>query len=123
MSEALALIIEDDPNLEVIFSEAIRRAGFETVTVTTGEEALEKLFGVEALRPNLIVLDFHLPGISGAVVLERIHASALLADTQLIITTADPLMGDFYRDQADFLLIKPVSFHQLRDLAHRLVKV
>ena len=38
----------------------------------------------------------------------------------IIITTADARMGDAYREQVDFVLIKPISFVQLRDLTKRL---
>jgi hypothetical protein len=38
----------------------------------------------------------------------------------VIITTADARMGEAYTDQVDFVLIKPISFVQLRDLTNRL---
>ena len=38
----------------------------------------------------------------------------------IIITTADARMGEAYSDQVDFVMIKPISFVQLRDLTSRL---
>jgi hypothetical protein len=38
----------------------------------------------------------------------------------VIVATADALMGEIYRDVADIVLIKPVSYTQLRDLSVRL---
>ena len=43
-----------------------------------------------------------------------------LAKTIVIITTADARMGETYVELADFVLIKPISFVQLRDLTSRL---
>jgi hypothetical protein len=37
-----------------------------------------------------------------------------------MVATADPLMADFLRDDANLVLIKPISFSQLRELAMRL---
>ena len=43
-----------------------------------------------------------------------------LAKTMVIITTADARMGETYGDHGDFVMIKPISFVQLRDLTSRL---
>jgi len=122
MTEPLALIIEDDLNLLTIFTEAIRRAGYAVKAVQTGEEAIAALFnGVDgAERPDLIVLDFHLPGVSGVEVLNRIRATPALARTALVLATADPVLGDQYHGDSDYLLVKPVSYHVLRELAEKL---
>jgi hypothetical protein len=38
----------------------------------------------------------------------------------VVIATADPQMADELQDRSDLVLLKPVSFNQLRDLAARL---
>jgi hypothetical protein len=43
-----------------------------------------------------------------------------LAKTVVIITTADARMGETYGELVDFVMIKPISFVQLRDLTSRL---
>jgi CheY-like chemotaxis protein len=63
----------------------------------------------------------HLPHISGADMLTNmIKKDERFAETVVIITTADARMGEAYTDQVDFVLIKPISFVQLRDLTNRL---
>jgi CheY-like chemotaxis protein len=52
--------------------------------------------------------------------LRQIRADARLAGTRVIIATADPLMAQTLNDAADLVLIKPISFSQLRDLAKQL---
>ena len=118
MSE-LALIIEDDEDLANIFAEALRGIGYEVELVADGRVAQERL--KTGTAPFLILLDMHLPHVSGAELLTNIiKVDARLAKTMVIITTADARMGDTYGDQVDFVLIKPISFVQLRDLTSRL---
>jgi CheY-like chemotaxis protein len=118
MSE-LALIIEDDEDLANIFAEALRGVGFEVEHVADGQVAKERLKSGTA--PYLILLDMHLPYVSGADLLTNIiRKDERLANTIVIITTADARMGEAYTEQADFVMIKPISFVQLRDLTNRL---
>jgi two-component system cell cycle response regulator DivK len=117
MSE-LALIIEDDEDLASIFAEALRGIGYEVEHIADGKLAQDRLKSGAA--PFIILLDMHLPHISGRDLLTTIKQDELFEKTIVIITTADARMGDLYRDQADFVMIKPISFVQLRDLTARL---
>jgi two-component system, OmpR family, response regulator VicR len=115
----LALIIEDDEDLANIFAEAVRGVGFEVEHVADGQKAQERLKSGTA--PYLILLDMHLPHVSGEdLLMNTIKPDDRFKTSMIIITTADARMGDAYRDQVDFVLIKPISFVQLRDLTARL---
>lgn len=117
MNARKAFVVEDDPHLLKIFSEAVRKAGYITESCPDGEYFLACT--AESV-PDLVVLDLHLPGISGEDVLHRIRSNPQMHSTIVILSTADPLVADVFRDEADFVMIKPVSFGQLRDLAARL---
>ncbi|HET6824072.1 MAG TPA: response regulator [Anaerolineales bacterium] len=115
----LALIIEDDEDLASIFAEAMRGVGFDVELVADGRVAQERL--TNGVPPFLILLDMHLPHISGADLLTSIiRKDERFAKTIVIITTADARMGEAYTEQVDFVMIKPISFVQLRDLTSRL---
>lgn len=115
----LALIIEDDEDLANIFAEALRGVGFEVEHVADGKKGKERL--QNGTPPYLILLDMHIPHISGGDLLTNIiKQNAKFDKTMVIITTADARMGEAYRDQVDFVMIKPISFVQLRDLTARL---
>jgi two-component system cell cycle response regulator DivK len=115
----LALIIEDDEDLASIFAEALRGVGFEVELVADGRMAEERLSN--GVPPFLILLDMHLPHISGADLLTNIiKKDQRFAKSVVIITTADARMGEAYTEQVDFVMIKPISFVQLRDLTSRL---
>ncbi len=122
MSEArpadpLALIVEDDEKLALIFSQALKMASFETLCIRDGQEAFDQL---DSIAPVVIVLDMHLPGVSGDRILAKIHRDERLDKTKVIIATADHLMANAFQDQCDLALVKPISFTQLRDLALRI---
>jgi DNA-binding response OmpR family regulator len=109
----LAFVIEDDEDLSTIFSEALLAANFEVETFINGLAARQRL---QECSPHLVLLDLYLPGISGDELLAQIRADKRLEKTIIVITTADARLGDAYRESADFILIKPISFTQLRDL-------
>ena len=115
----LALIIEDDEDLASIFAEAMRGVGFDVELVPDGRIAQDRLKNGDP--PFLILLDMHLPHISGADLLTNIiKKDQRFKKSVVIITTADARMGEAYTEQVDFVLIKPISFVQLRDLTSRL---
>ena len=94
------LIVEDDPAVARILRVCLRRAGFKTVAVETGREALTKMDeGVDA-----VLLDLGLPDGLGGAVLSRLQASLDGYPAWLIISALDedeairrhgPLKGTF----------------------------
>ncbi len=117
MDDLFALIVEDETDLAIIFSKALQEAGFETQIVRAGDTALMWL---ASITPQIVVLDLHLPRVSGEEVLKQIRVDERLAATKVIIATADPRMAETLQDKADLVLLKPIGFSQLRDLAARL---
>lgn len=117
MNERFAMIIEDNEDLAIIFAEALQAAGFETGIIQDGETAVAEL---EASVPRIIILDLHLPHVSGEKILQGIRSDQRFDGTRVIIATADPRMADMLKSDADLVLLKPISFGQLRDLAARL---
>ena len=119
MSKPLALIIEDDPEIAAILSISLRNE-FEVESIADGNSAIARLAQVV---PLLIVLDLHLPEVSGMDVFTRIRADARLRETKVIVCTADALRAEVLRSQADLVLLKPVSPSQLRELASRMINL
>ena len=116
MGNPQALIIEDHEDASVIFANALQEAGFECEIIRTGDKALTWL---AETAPAVVVLDLELPGVSGMDILRHIRADAKLAETRVIIATAHPDLAVCLEEEADLVLLKPVSYIQLRDLAKR----
>jgi two-component system cell cycle response regulator DivK len=117
MSNPFALIIEDDPKLAFIFAEALQMAEFETEIVQDGQAALNRL---AATTPAVVVLDLHLPHLSGSDILAHIRADQRLIQTRIMVTTADASKAEHLRSDVDLVLLKPISLHQMSTLAKRL---
>jgi CheY-like chemotaxis protein len=117
-----AFIVEDDESLADIFATTLQEAGYETEVVSDGTAALARL---NDLTPNLILLDLHLPGLSGESVLQYLRGQERLQDTWVALATADAVLAEYLRRRNDrFLLtlLKPISPIHLLELAGRLRK-
>ncbi len=122
MSDRLALIIEDQKDIAEIYSNALQMSKFESYCIYEGKTALED---IQQLRPQLIVLDMNLPHVSGHFLYKEIRSLPHLANVPVIICTANAVMADAMQREIgdrDFILIKPVSIHQLTGLTERLFR-
>ncbi len=114
----LALVVEDDPTQAEIFVTALSQAGYEVAHIANGQAAIDYL---NEHSPLLVLLDLHLPEVAGTAILQHIRQKPHLGATRVMLATADPRMADTVRAESDLVLIKPVSFTQLRTLARRLL--
>ena len=113
----LAFIIEDNESVAEVFQVALERAQFEIELIQDGRTALDRL---AIATPALILLDLHLPYVSGEEILRYIRAEQRLTETRVILATADLLKAKSLEDEADFVLVKPFGFIQLHELAKQL---
>jgi DNA-binding response OmpR family regulator len=113
----LALIIEDNPHLADIFAIALQQAEFRTEIARDGNQARDQL---ATISPHLVLLDLHLPYVSGKDILSYIRNDPRLAEIHVIVATADANQAELLYRDADLVLLKPISLQQLRDLAARL---
>lgn len=112
-----ALLVEDDQLLRDLYERALTAAGYHTSVRADGREALDYL---EHNTPYLVILDLHLPHVSGEDILRYIRATTQLQETKVIIASADAALANWLDQQADFVLNKPIAYTQLRSLAQRL---
>lgn len=118
MSSPLSFVIEDDKNLSFAYAEAMESAGYRAEIFRDGTEGLENL---KKTVPHLIILDLNLPGVNGVEILKYIRSDARLAKSRVIVATADDRTAELLHGNADIVLVKPIGFGQLRDLAARLL--
>ena len=116
MSTPVVFVVEDDPKLNEIITITLQE-NFEIESCTNGNAAMERL---RQIIPDIVVLDLNLPGVSGREILESIHTDKRLTKTRVILTTADERQAETLTNEADIILLKPVSPIQLRELALRL---
>jgi CheY-like chemotaxis protein len=89
--EHTILYVEDNPsNLRLVERVLARRGGVRLLTAEEGEIVQEL---VRQHRPDLILLDLHLPGIDGEEVLRRLRADPRTADLPVVMVSADVTPG------------------------------
>ena len=118
MEKPVAIVVEDDEDLSNIFTEAVLAAGYTTESFRYGDKALARL---AELTPDLVVLDLHLPGVTGPQILKHIRGDERLKAVHVVLVSADVRLAEYYRDRATIVMHKPISFVELRDLVERFV--
>lgn len=76
------LLVEDDSFLSNIYLTKLEEAGYSVDVVFNEEEIIKKIRGQ---RPNLVLLDIVLPGISGWEILKKIKEERELDDIKIVI--------------------------------------
>ncbi len=105
------LIVEDDAAIVLGLEDAIQSEGYETRIARTGQEGLRTIFD---WKPDLIVLDIMLPGMSGFEICKRIRDKQVM--TPVIMLTSkneetDKVLG--LELGADDYVTKPFSLREL----------
>lgn len=118
MSEFRVLIVEDDKDQAIIFARAMERAGFQTAICRAGDVALEKL---NSWVPDVILLDLYIPRVMGMEVLRHIRNDPRLAKTKVIAVTGSRQKAEEIRDKVDLVLVKPIGYDRLKELARQLM--
>ena len=113
MATKRLLLVEDDRALADLVTFHFERAGYAVTRTGDGEEAL---ILVDEVRPDIILLDWMIEGISGIEVCRRLRRRATSANTPIIILTArgeesDRIRG--FETGADDYVTKPFSPREL----------
>lgn len=117
VGKPFVLIVEDDSMLADIFSRALRNIDYDTRVIRDGLSASNWL---KSNVPNLLVLDLHLPFLSGQDILKQVNEDARFKETKVMIATADAAFARFLEGNITMTLIKPIDVGQLQKLADRL---
>jgi len=112
-----ALIIEDDRDIVALFRHVLDLAGYRTEIVLHGKVAVEHL---AKSRPDIVLLDLGLPGISGGEILVMMRADERLKDVPVVVITAHPHLVETLPVAPQLVLIKPVNIEQLSNLILRI---
>jgi len=82
---ARILIVDDDINNRLLLRLVLEHAGHEIGEASDGGEALAS---AHASKPDLIIMDLHMPGMDGIEFINALRADAALADTRVALYTA-----------------------------------
>lgn len=109
MRNLKVLIVDDEPNIVLAIDFLLSQKGFQTEKAYDGTEALEK---INNFKPNVIVLDVMMPGLTGFEVARKIRSEIGFSDVHIVFltargTTKDKMQG--YSNGGDLYLTKPFN--------------
>jgi DNA-binding response OmpR family regulator len=113
----LVLVAEDDPDVRELIERKLRSDGMDVLAVADGVAALQ---AARTARPDLVLLDVMMPGMTGLQICEELRAHVATRDLPVVLITArarDVDVQTGYDAGADDYIVKPFS---PRDLVSRI---
>ena len=114
-SKVKILLVEDNYMNQVLVTEILTMQGYTLVDAKTGTEAIS-VFNTE--RPDLVLMDLHLPGMDGVTATRIIKADAANKDIPILALTASGIEGEeesILSKGFDGYVSKPIEVQKLLD--------
>jgi two-component system, OmpR family, phosphate regulon response regulator PhoB len=110
---ATILVVEDEPAIQELLALSLTQAGYQPLTALNADEAYRH---IQAVLPDLVLLDWMLPGMSGLEFARKLRGQARTQHIPIIMLTAkaeesDKLAG--LETGADDYIVKPFSPREL----------
>ena len=118
-ARVLVLVIEDDPVNQEVVSAFLEGEGCRILTADTAEEGLRL---ATAERPDLVLMDVELPGMTGYEATRRLKADPATATIPVVAFTAQAMRGEEEKAKAagcDAYLTKPLDPEVFRETLRR----
>ena len=113
MASTRVLVVEDEEALATLLEYNLRKEDFEVQLAVDGEEALMK---IDESQPDIVILDWMLPKVSGIEVCRRLRSAPETRNIPVIMLTARAEEADRIRGLetgADDYMTKPFSTNEL----------
>jgi CheY-like chemotaxis protein len=117
------LIADDKATSRELVRTVLEKSSYAVVEASDGIEALKN---ARECKPDLIILDLHMPGLDGFGVIEKIRRDPDLAATPVMALTASAMQGDRERALAagfTAYIAKPIPLGTLRSEVERLLQL
>lgn len=86
LSPKRIVLIDDNPVIITLYTRLFQKAGFQIKSASTGDEGYELVMGE---KPDVAVIDYHLPDMSGTEVCRKIRENEIRKDIKIFLFTAD----------------------------------
>jgi two-component system, OmpR family, KDP operon response regulator KdpE len=110
MPDQTILIVDDEPQIRRVMRTTVTSQGYAVVEAKSGEEALDR---IRNERPDLIILDVNLPGISGLETCREIRASSDVPIIMLTVRNTERDKVQALDAGADDYVVKPFGVEEL----------
>ncbi|NOR20181.1 MAG: phosphate regulon transcriptional regulatory protein PhoB [Xanthomonadales bacterium] len=107
------LVVDDEPAIREVIRFSLGKSGFQVQCAASGQEALAK---IDAIKPDIVLLDWMMPNMSGPEITRRLRKDPVNSDIPIIMLTArvsedDKVAG--LNAGADDYVVKPFSPREL----------
>jgi len=105
VEKPVILVVDDDVPILVLMQSLLREFGFEPLTAASGNQAIEL---ARRQRPSLVLLDKHMPGMTGEDVIRALRDDIGLARLPILILSGEPVSkSEITSMRADGAVLKP----------------
>jgi DNA-binding response OmpR family regulator len=121
MSDKKILIADDEPNIVISLEFLMKREGY---AVSVARDGVAALAAIRDERPDLVLLDVMMPGMSGLDVCQAVRADESLAAVKILMLTAKGRDTDVAKGTAlgaDAYMTKPFATRELAEAVRRLL--
>lgn len=115
MRERHILIIDDEADIVRLVQKRIQANGYKVEAYGQGPGAIQT---IKATHPDLLLLDLHLPQISGVDIYKEMRREAALKDIPVVFFSADSTLQDYCLKElgAEGFITKPFDTGELLNL-------
>ncbi|MES9825535.1 MAG: response regulator [Candidatus Thiodiazotropha endolucinida] len=116
------LIVDDEPNIVLSVEYLMKREGYQVMTASDGQVAIEMIADT---RPDLLILDVMMPRKNGFEVCREIRADPALSGLPILMLSAKGREAEIKKGislGADAYITKPFSTHDLVDKVNQLLQ-
>ena len=115
------LIVDDDAHIREAVRLTVEEQDYVNVEVTESADVTSGIQQMKDIRPDIVILDLHMPGKTGFDFMDIVHKNKLLAKAKVIMLTADDTLGNLFKAEhkgigAYHFLGKPFNISDLQAL-------
>jgi DNA-binding NtrC family response regulator len=115
------LIIDDDANIREAVRLTVEEQDFLNIEVIESADAASGIQQMKAIKPDIVILDLHMPDKTGFDFMDIVHKNKLLGKAKVIMLTADDTLGNLFKAEhkgigAYHFLGKPFNISELQAL-------
>jgi len=115
------LIVDDDASIRDAVRLTVEEQDFLDIEVTESADVASGIQQMEAINPDIVILDLHMPDKTGFDFMDIVHKNKLLHKAKVIMLTADDTLGNLFKAEhkgigAYHFLGKPFNISELQAL-------
>jgi DNA-binding response OmpR family regulator len=111
------MIVDDDRTMTSLMQTLLELDGYDVTVVGRGKDVVAK---AEQVRPDIILMDYHLTDIHGVEVVKEIRAHSTLSQTPIVIASGMDVSDEVLAAGANEFLTKPFEPDDLPIIFKRL---